>query len=147
MFLFVRGLPRGISRNELLRIVQAAIRAKIPLPFRHERKVASCEILQILDRSTGRVERHGLVDVIPQKAAFLALRRLDHSRILGKLIEVHPYRKRNYQRDRRIRGFQDYALEGERRLRDRRRPDIVIVREEAPRVVGLAGYDRLHDSE
>jgi len=147
MLLFVRGLPKGISRNELMRVVQAAIRAKIPLPFRHKRRVTRCEILHILDRSSGRMERHGLVEVIPDKAGLLALRRLNHSRIHGKMVEVHPYRRRSYQRDRRIRRFQDYALDGERRVKDRRRPNLLIARDEMPRVIGLTGYDRLFDNE
>ncbi len=145
MLLFIRGLPRGTSRSELIRVVQAAVRVRFPLPFRCKRRVARCEILQIVDKSDGRMERHGLVDVVPERAARLALKRLNHSRIRGKLVEVHLYRKRSYQRDRRIRRFQDYALEGERRVKDRRRSNVVIAREEAPRVVGLTGFDRLHE--
>jgi hypothetical protein len=81
------------------------------------------EIRKLVNRATGSVEYHGLVDIEPAKGAVTAIRKLHLTPLKGKTVEVRKYYKRSPLRDRRERG--DEGVAENRRKRDRRRPNLM----------------------
>jgi len=144
MMLFIRRIPTDLSRRELEKIVREALKPKVWWPFGPPGTLTRCEVLAIFDKDTGDRERHGLVSIVPQRAAWRVIKRLNRSKMKGKMVEVRPYVKRMYQRDRRIRGYDDRAIEHEARTDDRRRPNLVEATEQSPQVEALRGYQREH---
>jgi len=142
MMLFIRRIPADLSRRELEALVREALKPKLWWPFGPRGAMTRCEVLAIYDKDRGERERHGLVSIVPQRAAQLVLKRLDRSKMKGKVVEVRPYVKRMYQRDRRIRGYDGRSMEDEARRDDRRRPNLVEAIESSPKVEGLHGFNR-----
>jgi hypothetical protein len=143
MMIFFRRVPADLTRRELEQIVCDAIKPRFWGLVGPKGSVARCEILCIHDKDSGERERHGLVSVVPQAAAQTALNRLNPLRIKGRVVEVRPYVKRVYQRDRRQTG-EGVTTAGEQRRQDRRRPNLTEGFERSPQIEALVGFHRVH---
>jgi hypothetical protein len=124
MLIFIRLLPESVTQGELRRFVEKAIRSPWRrLPFSRN-KIQMAEIRKLVNRATGSVEYHGLVDVEPAKGAVKAIRKLNLTPLKGKTVEVRKYYKRSPLRDRREGGAAE-GTSANRPRRDRRRPNLV----------------------
>ncbi|MGD8930934.1 MAG: hypothetical protein PVI52_00090 [Chromatiales bacterium] len=101
------------------------------------------EIRKLVNRATGSVEYHGVVDIEPAKGAVRAIRKLNLTPLKGKTVEVRKYYKRSPLRDRREGGSQE-ATSANRRKRDRRRPNLA---EESVTISGPLRAGRLKASQ
>ena len=149
MIVFVRRIPADLTRRELEALVAEIITPRFAwLPFGVKGEIVKCEIIRIREKDTGAMERHGLVTIRPDEAALKVIKRLNHTRINGKLVEVREYKVRAYQRDRRRteEGPQTEEQQEDRRQRDRRRRNLEIQTEKGPRVEGLVDFHRTHSS-
>jgi RNA recognition motif-containing protein len=123
MRIFIRLLPESVTQSDLRRFVEKAIHSPWqPLLLRRS-KIHSTEIRMLVNRATGSVEYHGLVDVEPAKRAAVAIRKLNQTPLKGKAVEVRKYYERSALRDRR--GGDMAAASSNRRKRDRRRENLV----------------------
>jgi len=124
MLIFVRLLPEAVTQGELRRFVERAIHSPWRSLFFSRSKIRMAEIRKLVNRATGSVEYHGLVDIEPARGAVTAIRRLNLTPLKGKTVEVRKYYKRSALRDRRERSAPEEVSEN-RRKRDRRRPNLV----------------------
>ena len=123
MLIFIRLLPESVTQGELRRFVEKAIHSPWRSLFFARSKIRMAEIRKLVNRATGSVEYHGLVDVEPAKGAVTAIRKLHLTPLKGKTVEVRKYYKRSPLRDRREQGNEEVSEN--RRKRDRRRPNLV----------------------
>ena len=98
MILFVRDVPKNISRQELRRSVQEALKPRIRLPFQDLPTVTKAQFLVIHDRDTGGTERHGLVMVENGRKGESALGKFRRVRLKDRICTVRPYVKRGAQK-------------------------------------------------
>ena len=144
MMIFIRKLPRGTSKRELQNFIADGLKPKFGLPFGVQGELHKCDILVIIDKDTGSVERHGLAMVLPEKAAEKLIHKLNRTRIRGRLVEVREYVHRSTRTDRRGEESGDRKQGQEQRGPDRRRPHLEIENELNPGIVGLKGFNRIY---
>jgi len=101
MLIFIRLLPESVTQGELRRFVEKAIHSPWRNLFLARSKIRMAEIRKLVNRATGSVEYHGLVDIEPAKGAVTAIRKLHLTPLKGKTVEVRKYYKRSPLRDRR----------------------------------------------
>ena len=146
MILFIRNVPRNLSRRELRDVVQEALKPRIRLPFYRVPMVTKAEFLMVHDKDTGATERHGLVTVQSGSKADAALKKLRHLRLNGQMCAVRPYVKRRVQDDLRFQGEGASESASDRQAHDRRRPNLKVEIERQPYVHGLnvgTKYERI----
>ena len=121
MILFVRDVPKNLSRKELRNAVQEALKPRIRFPFQDLPTVTKAQFLVIHDRDTGGTERHGLVMVQSGRKAEAALGKFRRVRLKDRICTVRPYVKRTGDRF----GQQVTPQAGRNQQSgDRRRPNI-----------------------
>jgi RNA recognition motif-containing protein len=130
MQIFIRKIPRGVTRKDLRAFVESALQLRIPLPFRTRGEVRDCRIIVIQDKNTGELDRHGIVSVHPEKAAEQVIKRLNRTRLNGRRVQLHQYfsRKHGSPRD----------------TGERRRKNLEIKEEFVPHVQGLDEFRRTY---
>ena len=124
MLIFIRLLPEAVTQGELRRFVEKAVHSPWRILFFYRCKIQMAEIRKLVNRATGSVEYHGVVDIEPAKGAAMAIRKLNLTPLKGKTVEVRKYYKRSSLRDRRESGVPEEAS-ANRRKRDRRRQNVV----------------------
>ena len=129
MILFVRDVPRNLSRKELKNGVQQALQPRIRLPFQAVPTAVNARFLVIHDKDTGGTERHGLVMVDGGRKDDSVLKKFRRVQLKGQFCTVRPYVKRSSQQDRQssVRPV-DFNLE----TSDRRRSNIEAEIERKP---------------
>ena len=130
MQIFIRKIPRGVTRKELRAFVESALEWRFPLPFRTRGEVRRCRVIVIHDPKTGEMDRHCIVSVHPEKAAQQVIKRLNRTRLHGRRVELHQYftRKHGTPRD----------------TGERRRQQLEVEDERLPHVEGLAEFQRTY---
>jgi hypothetical protein len=93
--LFIRHLPRDVSRRDLKAFVhselrRAGVRGTLLLHLR-----SSFSILRITDLAKGSEEYQGLVEIQPARLALQAIDLLNGKHLCGKPVEVRRYRHRS----------------------------------------------------
>lgn len=102
MDIFLRRLPDSITRLDLIKYVNSALRPRWPmLRHRPHGRLVGCEIFQVTDLTTDAVEFHGLVHVEPATAANALIQRLDGTLLKNKPMSVRKFFRRSQLRDRR----------------------------------------------
>jgi hypothetical protein len=134
MKIFIRQVPAGLSEWELRGFITRAFGYRRFLPFMLTPKMTSCGIMRIKDQDVGVIEYHGVVVVVPDDAARDCVRKLNRTRLRGKLVEVREFHDRSFHNERRVNRIDrrsrvrdpSSALAKGRRLRDRRRDSLVV---------------------
>jgi RNA recognition motif-containing protein len=125
LMLFVRGLPKGVTRKELKQLIQSAVNQLDKRPFSLKAAVSNCSILCISQPHEGASEYHGLVEIQPAKVAIEAIRVLNGMEFRGQKLEVRRYQHRSLLRDQRC--AQDHDREeATGGIRERRRQNLKI---------------------
>lgn len=91
MKILIPHIPSGIKRQELLAVVQSAVKPKWFMPLKRGGTVAKCSLIRILDMDSGGVEIHGLVDVYPERTAEKLIRKLDGRKLNGYQLSVRKW--------------------------------------------------------
>ena len=139
MWIFIRQVTKGTTREELSKFVTKGLRPSwLIIPIRSHTKVKRCEILQIFNPDTKNTEYHGLVLVDPSKAALPIINRLNGRELKGKLVEVHKYFRRSPYRDRRRTLYESNERQ-EFRRQDRRRDRLISRVVHAPEIQRTLG--------
>lgn len=133
MILFVRDVPKNLSRKELKRAVQEALKPRIRLPFRDVPAVTKAQFLLIHDRDTGGTERHGLVMVQSGRKDEAALGKFRRVRLKDRVCTVRPYVKRKGEQEPQ---FDTPQKSLNRQTGDRRRPNLEAEIEHKPFIQG-----------
>ncbi len=125
MILFVRDVPKNLSRKELKMGVQEALKPRIRLPFQDVPAVTKAQFLVIHDKDTGGTERHGLVLVQSGRKGDSVFGKLRRVRLKDRICTIRPYIKR------------DAPHVGlDQQTGDRRRPNIDAAIERKPYIQG-----------
>ena len=139
MWVFLRQIPKGTTRDELGRFVSKGLKPSWMLfQLFQQAKVKRCEVLQIFNTDTRSTEYHGLVLIDPSKAALPVIERLNGREFKGKTIEVRKYFRRSSHRDRR-RTLSERKASLENRRVDRRRDGLKSLVLRAPEVQRTLG--------
>ena len=128
MMLFIRDVPKNVSRKELKDRVQEALQPRIRLPFLDGPTVTKAQFLVIHDKDTGGTERHGLVAVQGGRKIDSVLQKVRRVRLKDRICTVRPYVKRRNQ--------QRVATQPNQRTGNRRRPNIDAEIERKPYILG-----------
>lgn len=145
MWVFVRRIDPTTTRKELERFFNKGLKPGWAFfPFPTHGAIKRCEILCITDKDNRSVEYHGLVEIMPAKAAVSAIQRLNGSLLKGKSVEVRKYSRRSSYRDRRDHFSDLEPASEERRKRDRRRPNLHSRILHASSTQGMAAINRMH---
>lgn len=91
MNLIIRRISNTTSRKDLKDFINKVLHNWFRLPFSAQPRIVSCRILSAND-FTGRMQRHGVVDVTPDDAALKVIRKLDGGLLKGKRVAVKQYR-------------------------------------------------------
>ncbi len=91
MKIFIPYIPNGIQRQELMSLVQSAIKPSLFTPFIKKGTVAKCNLIRILDVDTGGVEYHGLIDIYPDKVANKAIKKLNGKEYKGHKLSARTW--------------------------------------------------------
>jgi hypothetical protein len=133
MILFVRDVPKNLSRNELKRAVQEALKPRIRFPFQDLPTVTKAQFLVIHDRDTGGTERHGLVMVQGGRKGESTLGKFRRVRLKDRVCTVRPYVKRSARQSAKPSNLQTGL---NRQNGDRRRTNIDAEIERKPYIQG-----------
>ncbi len=91
MKILIPHVPSTITRQELLSIVQDAVKPRWFMPFTSGGTVAKCKLIRILNMDTGTVEFHGMVDIYPEKIAEKAIRQLNGKNLNGHQLTARKW--------------------------------------------------------
>ena len=139
MWIFLRQIPKGTTREKLGRFVSKGLKPSWMLfQLFPQAKVKRCEVLQVFNHDTNSFEYHGLVMIEPSKAALPVIGRLNGRELQGKSIEVRKYFRRSSYRDRR-RTFSEREDGSDFRRQDRRRGQLRSTVLHAPEVQQILG--------
>ncbi len=94
MKILIPHIPSEIKRQELLSVVQRAVKPRWFMPLKKGGTVAKCSLIRILDVDSGGVEIHGLVDVYPERTAEKVIRSLDGKKLHGYRLSVRKWADR-----------------------------------------------------
>ncbi len=129
MDIFIRMLPPGVTRLDLINFVSRGIRSRWDIfQISKPMVVGSCEIIQVTDPDLQTVEFHGLVHVPEAKKANELIKRLNGASLKGKKMQVRKLIRRSQWRDRRKHDLEMAVDEGLENIRrgERRRPHLLI---------------------
>lgn len=98
MLIFIRNIPELTLTKDLVEFVTPALKGLLPLT---SGKVVKAEILVLLDKRTKLTEYHGLVSVDSEKAGRKAIKKLNGTRLNGKMVVVREFVTRSWHNDRR----------------------------------------------
>ena len=128
MKLFIPRIPAQTTRSDLYRFVESAGKGRIPNLFSKKPEILSCEVVVIIEKN-GLKERHGVVEIMPDKAAKAVVRRLHGKALNGKRVIVREYFER--QKEKNIE-MQD----------EKRRPELKIRKQKTVQIEGLQYFSR-----
>lgn len=128
MLVFIRLLPESVTQSDLRKFVGRTIRSSWLHWLLPQARIHSTEIRKFTNEQTRSIEYHAVVDIEPAKAAMAAIRKLNHTPLKGKEVEVRKYFHRSPLRDRREALQTEDAQTDERRRRDRRRESLRVER-------------------
>lgn len=118
MIIFIRKIPEDTTISELMQFVEPSLKSW----FARRGTVIDVQILVLRNRQSGAIEYHGLVNVVPDKAAERAVKRLKRQIFRGMKRMVRPYVTRSWHNDPRQYYPQHVdAKVIEKRIADRRR--------------------------
>jgi hypothetical protein len=90
MRLVVPRITDATTRKDLREFANRVLEAWFRLPFSERPKIVSCRIIKTSD-AMGIEQRHGLLDVTPDDAAFKIIRKLNGAFLHGKRVGVKQY--------------------------------------------------------
>ncbi|MEO5343463.1 MAG: RNA-binding protein [Gammaproteobacteria bacterium SHHR-1] len=121
MILILCNIPSVSSLDDLRQFIEKYSKSWNPL--KRSVEVSGCEILEILDPTTGDRELHGLVNIPNFQQANAAIQRLNGRKLLGRPVRVREYVYRS-PGDRRV----NLRCQGLNRPEDRRRAQLKVRR-------------------
>jgi hypothetical protein len=129
MDIYIGNLPSQVDSSELKKVVNAVM---FPANFKElvhhlisrNDRITFSEFDVIENRMGEQSTRFAHAVIMPEHAARLALKRLDHLTLKGSSLRAREYAVRNIENDRRSKGVHNlYAVSSyNRRIRDRRLP-------------------------
>jgi len=131
MILFLRNIPAQTRISDIAEFVTPALRGGW---FKRRGTIIKTEILTLHDKRVNAYEFHGLVEIEPERAAQLAIKKLNGRSLNGKIITVREYRIRTWHND---------PLDPRERLRNnRRRKELEIIEDQSTLFVGQKEFHR-----
>jgi hypothetical protein len=95
ILLILPSLSPRTTQRELRQFVRQGLSEAGYRGFALLLAVSRCSILRLTDRTTGKSELHGLVQIRPAKTAFAAMNALQGKALRGTRIEVRRYQPRS----------------------------------------------------
>ncbi len=133
---FLGGLPAQWGARDLKDLVRTEMRSVPAGGPRAGFGICECSILRITDLDTGRVERHGLVEIRPPLLALQVIDRLGGRLVGGHQIQARRYRQRSPMGSQGPRPTGD-GIPTSNDLWERRRPNLRIeLAESEPGIFG-----------
>ncbi|RLA21783.1 MAG: hypothetical protein DRQ62_09015 [Gammaproteobacteria bacterium] len=142
MLVFFRNIPAQTKRSDLIEHVESAIKAPW---FRKKGSIESVKVIHLKDHHAKASEYHCVMTIEPEVAARRVIKRLNKSVFLGRHIIVREYQRRIWQNDPRI----NYKLDDleiiNKRMADRRRKNLEVVKDVSTEFSGNKAFHREHN--
>jgi hypothetical protein len=90
MFVIIPRITNDTKRSDLRDFVETVLESWFRLPFSAHPRIVSHRILTVNNRD-GTTQRHGLVNLTPDDAALMVIRRLNSKNLNGKRVGVKHY--------------------------------------------------------
>jgi hypothetical protein len=90
MKLLIPRISDATTRNDMRDFVNRVLEKWFRLPFSSQPRIISCKIISTTN-SVGVVQRHGLINVLPDDAALKIIRKLNGEYLKGKRVGVRQY--------------------------------------------------------
>ena len=126
MWVFIKGIPRGMDSKGLEKLIKKLLRpAWSPFNLSGRISISGAKILKIVHTRSRSIEYHGLIRVKPEERVQSVIEKINQAKVEGRNLESHPYNKRYTKRDRRKLLLDDPHDANERRRTERRRKNLV----------------------
>jgi hypothetical protein len=90
MKLLIPRISDATTRKDMVGFVNGVLKNWFRLPFSSQPKIISCKVISNTS-SMGVVQRHGLINVLPDDAALRIIRKLNGEYLKGKRVGVRQY--------------------------------------------------------
>jgi hypothetical protein len=90
MKLLIPGIAKTTTRSDIRDFVNRGFVKWFRLPFTPQPKIVSCKIISNTN-SIGVIQRHGIINVLPDDVAAKIIRRLNGEYLSGKRVGVKQY--------------------------------------------------------
>ena len=90
MKLLIPRISDATTRKDMRDFVNRVLEKWFRLPFSSQPRIISCNIISTTS-SMGVVQRHGLINVLPDDAALRIIRKLNGEYLKGKRVGVRQY--------------------------------------------------------
>lgn len=145
MHIYLGGLWQGISRSELELLVRNKLRAPWYLLRAARGQLIGCEIFEMIERQTGKMEYCAVLQVQPSRLSWEFVSKVNRAVARGRQLHAHRWFKREGAGDRRIGGTSSPVASVERReTLDRRRRLKVRNLAKSFSVQAVSGFERSH---
>lgn len=129
MIIFFSHVPENTRHKDLVELIKPAMKSFL---FGEKGTIKKLKIVQLKDPRNKISEYHALVSIEPETVAKRVIKRLNRKKLLGRVIEVRRYYRRNKLNDRRFNFEPDVQIredisERPRRRGDRRRKNLKAV--------------------
>lgn len=125
MLVFFRNIPAKAKRYDLVRFAGSALKISW---FKKKSVIESVKLVILHDLQPDTFEHHCVMEMQPEASVRKVIARLNRQLFMGRYIVVREYHRRVWHNDPRFN--HKNKPEVERRVSDRRRTELEIVREE-----------------
>lgn len=94
MKVFIPRIPASTTKNQLWQFCQGILDKKLRLPFIEAPRMLSCDVVSIKDQR-GSVDNHGIVSIVPDKAAEWFITQIKKHTLNGKKVFAREYKERS----------------------------------------------------
>lgn len=142
--LFVRKIPSDTTVTELKDFIDGGVPLLWRIRLGRKFRIVTVKILTIFDKRLMEKEFHGLITIEPEAIADTLIRRLHAKQFKGRRVGVRRFHTRSARKDRRHvgQGNETEDCSQNRRIRDRRRENLVVINESLLRTIGSAAFSR-----
>ena len=142
MHVFFRKIPAHTKQNDLIGFIEPALKR---MWFRNKGVIENIRIVHQKDHGSNVSEYHAVVTIEPDVVAEKVIKRLNRKMFLGRHVIVREYHRRVWHNDLRIKHNSRNLKISCRRITDRRRKNLEMVKEVAHKFSGDKSFHRQHN--
>lgn len=129
MVVIFRKVPEKTTKSDLMGFIEPVVKNRW---FRKKAVIVDIKVVNLKERGFNHSEFHGLVIIEPDATAEKVIRHLNRKKFLGKHIYVREYHRRLWHNDAREKHHSQNLNIPCRRVADRRRKHLDVVKKDAP---------------
>ena len=142
MRVFIGGLPRSFTQQQLRELIARGIHGRGPLGLLRRKMLPEldCKIMVMRDNGEGTLRYFALVSRLPYEIVQRIIKDLNGQRFNGSIMTVYEFRDRDWKNDRRLGQFHKKSVETRKRRSRERRGRWTITELEEPQQIRVDGH-------